>query len=226
MDIELNLLEKYLLIALDDDKGSFVNDSIHLHYGFAGAILLEMAIRGKIEVFGEKIILKDRATEKEIALNKAIELMVEEGGMKTKDLVGKLSKKASEFKNDTLQKLINKGVLEKKEGKILWIFPNDKYPTQNNLPENKLRQRLNDVVLYGKKAEAEDVMLLSLINVAGLTKEAFRDAEDRKAIAKKIEAMTSDMKLSQVINASIREIQAAIMIAITSAVIVTTVTSN
>ena len=82
------------------------------------------------------------------------------------------------------------------------------------------------MVLHGKKAEAEDVMLLSLINVAGLTKEAFRPAEDRKAIKKQIEAMTSDMKLSQVINASIREIQAAIMIAITSAVIVTTVTSN
>ncbi len=226
MDLELNLLEKYLLIALDDDKGSFVNDSIHLHYGFAGAILLELAIRNKIEVYGEKILLKERSTEKEIALNKAIELLTEEGGMSSKECVNKLAKKASEFKNDTLQKLINKGVLEKKEGKILWIFPNDKYPTQNNLPENKLRSRLNDVVLRDKKPDADDIMLLSLINVSNLTKEAFRDASDLKAIKKRIEEMTSDMKLSQVINSSIREIQAAIMIAITTAVVVTTVTSS
>ncbi len=226
MEIELNLLEKYLLIALDDEKGKFVNDSVHLHYGFAGAILLELAIRDKIEVNGEVIKLKESTTEKEVALNKAIELLDNEGGMSSKECIKKLAKKASEFKNDTLQKLINKGVLEKKEDKIFWIFPNDKYPTQNNLPENKLRNRLNDVVLHGKNPEAEDIMLLSLINVAGLTKEAFRDAEDRKAIKKKIELMTSDMKLSQVINSSIREIQAAIMIAITAAVVVTTVTSN
>lgn len=226
MEIQLNLLEKYLLIALDDDKGNFVNDSIHLHYGFAGAILLELALREKIEVFGERVVLKDHTTEKEIALNKAIEFLEVEGGVKTKDLVSKLAKKASEFKNDTLQKLINKGVLERKEGKILWIFPNDKYPTHNLLPENRLRQRLNDVVLHDKKPDSEDIMLLSLINVSGLTKEAFRDAEDRKAIKKKIEAMTSDMKLSQVINASIREIQAAIMIAITTSVMVSTITTS
>ena len=50
--------------------------------------------------------------------------------------------------------------------------------------------------------------------------------QKKKAIKKKIEKLTSDMKLSQVINSSIREIQAAIMIAITTAVVVTTVTTN
>ena len=227
MDIELNLLEKYLLIALDDEKGKFINDSIHLHYGFAGAILLEMAMRDKIEVQGEIIKLKEKSTEKEVALNKAIELFRQEGKMSSKDCIAKLAKKAAELKNDTLQRLINKGVLEKKEDKILWIFPNDKYPTQNNLPENKLRHRLNELVLNGKKPEAEDIMLLSLINTSGLTKEAFRDAsENRKVIKNKIEHMTSDMKLSQVINTSIREIQAAIMIAITTAVVITTTASS
>ena len=227
MDIELNLLEKYLLIALDDEKGKFVNDSVYLHYGFAGAILLEMAIRDKIEINGEVIKLKEKSTEKEVALNKAIELFNQERAMNSKDYISKLAKKASELKNDTLQRLINKGILEKKEDKILWIFPNDKYPTQNNSPENKLRNRLNEVVLQSKKPEAEDIMLLSLINISGLTKEAFRDAsEDRKAIKNKIEAMTSDIKLSQVINSSIREIQAAIMIAIATAVVITTTVPN
>lgn len=226
MDLKLNLLEKYLLIALDDEKGKFINDSIYLHYGFAGAIMLELAIRGKIEVHGEKILLKDKSTEKEIALNKAILYLAEEGEMKTKDLIGKLAKKASQFKNDTLQRLINKGVLEKREDKFLWIFSNDKYPTQNMLPESKVRERLNEVVLQHKKPQAEDLMLLSLINVSNLTKEAFRELDNHKEIKKKIEELTSEMKISQVINSSIREIQAAIMIAISSAVIVTTVTNN
>ena len=94
------------------------------------------------------------------------------------------------------------------------------------LPETKVRERLNDVVLQHKRPQAEDLMLLSLINVSNLTKEAFREQDNHKEIKKQIEVLTSDMKISQVINASIREIQAAIMIAITSAVVVTTVTNN
>uniref|UniRef100_UPI00405658B0 GOLPH3/VPS74 family protein n=1 Tax=Roseivirga sp. TaxID=1964215 RepID=UPI00405658B0 len=51
--MKLNLIEEFLLIALDDEKGQFVIDSTHLHFGLAGAILLEMALREKVDISGE-----------------------------------------------------------------------------------------------------------------------------------------------------------------------------
>lgn len=219
----LDLLEEYLLIALDDSKGQFVIDSTHLHYGLAGAVLLELAIREKVTIQGDYVRVNDSATVTEVALNKAIQYLKEEAkSMKVKDVINAFAKKASEFKQDVLQRLINKGILKKEEAKILWIIPNNKYPTSDLTPENKVRERLNGVMLHGAKSEPRDIMLLSLIDVSDLTKEAFRDKEDYKKVKKKIKEVTSDIQISGAINKSIREIQAAIMIAVMATVVITT----
>ncbi|OEK04483.1 GOLPH3/VPS74 family protein [Roseivirga misakiensis] len=225
--MDLDLLEEFLLIALDDDKGKFVIDSTHLHYGFGGAILLELALREKIAVEGDYVRLIDSALEKEVALNKVIELLkTSTEPIKIKKLITKLAKMANELKEDTLKRLMNKGILKKEEHKILWIIPSNKYPTSNLNPENKVRERLKGVMLLGEKSEARDIMLLSLIDISDLTREAFRDKEDYKAVKKKIKEVTQDVKISNAINKSIREVQAAIMIAITTTMIVTTVTTT
>ncbi|MGW8123975.1 GOLPH3/VPS74 family protein [Roseivirga echinicomitans] len=220
--MQLNLIEEFLLIALDDEKGQFVIDSTHLYYGFAGAILLEMALREKIDVSGEKVKLTNDGYEVEMVINKVIDQIKNSEPRKLKYWIEILSKQAKELKVDTLFGLEHKGILRKEEHKILWIIPNNKYPTTNITPENKVRQRLSDVMLRGAKSEARDVMLLSLIDVSDLTKEAFRDKEEYKVVKKKIKEVTQEIKISQSVNKSIREIQAAIMVAMMSAIIVTT----
>lgn len=225
--MKLNLVEEFLLIALDDDRGQFVIDSTHLHYGFAGALLLELAMREKISIRGDHVYLKNDSQEEEVALNRSLALIRDSKKTRSvKDWIGRLAQKAPELKNDTLQRLIDRGVLRKEEHKILWIIPNNKYPTSNISPENKVRKRLDDVILRGEKSDAHDVMLLSLIDVSDLTKEAFRDQGDYKKIKARIKQVTEDIKISQTINQSIREIQTAIMIAIATTMIVTTVTTS
>ncbi|MBO3697108.1 GPP34 family phosphoprotein [Roseivirga sp. E12] len=226
--MSLDLLEEYLLIALDDSKGQFVIDSTHLHYGFAGAILLELALREKVSISGEYVKVNDSSAVTEIALNKALEYIEEKAkSKKVKDVINGLAKQANELKQDVLQRLINKGILKKEEHKILWIIPNNKYPASDMTPENKVRERIKAVMLYGAKSEPRDIMLLSLIDVSDLTREAFRDKEDYKKVKKKIKEVTQDVKISGAINKSIREIQAAIMITIMASVVVTTtITSN
>lgn len=220
--MSLDLLEEYLLIALDDSKGQFVIDSTHLHYGLAGAILLELALREKVVIQGDYVRINDSAAVTEIALNKALEYLQEKAkSTKVKDVITAFANQAGEFKQDVLQRLINKGILKKEEAKILWIIPNNKYPTSNLSPENKVRERLKAVMLDGAKSEARDIMLLSLIDVSDLTKEAFRDKEDYKKVKRKIKEVTQDIRISGAINKSIREIQAAIMIAIMATVVVT-----
>lgn len=225
--MNLDLLEEFLLIALDDNKGQFVIDSTHLHCGFGGAILLELALREKISIEGDYVVLKDDSYVKEVALNKTIDLLKDtKKKRKIKDWIGVLSRKAGEFKQDTLERLINKGILKKQEHKILWIIPYNKYPTDNLSPENKVRERLNGVMLKGEESEPRDIMLLSLIEVSDLTREAFRNKKDYKVVKKKIKEVTQDVKISSAINKSIREIQAAIMIALTTMIVVTNVINS
>jgi Golgi phosphoprotein 3 len=221
--MKLNLIEEFLLIALDDERGQFVIDSTHLHFGLAGAILLEMALREKIDISGETLKLIHDEYEVEMVINKVIDQIKSKPGKKVKDWIEILAKQADELKQDTLFRLQNKGILRKEEHKILWVIPNNKYPTSDITPENKVRQRLSDVMLRGAKSEAHDIMLLSLIDVSDLTKEAFRNKDEYAIVKEKIKEVTQDIKISHSINKSIREIQAAIMVALMSAIIVTTI---
>ena len=101
--------------------------------------LAELALREKISIEGDYIRLKDSSTVKEVALNKAIDILESSSkSIKIKDLINTLAKKAGELKQDTLQRLMNKGILKKEEHKILWIIPNNKYPTSDLSPENKV----------------------------------------------------------------------------------------
>ena len=224
--MELNLIEEFLLIALDDDKGQFVTDSTHLHMGFSGAILLELALREKINIVNDRVILVNDAYEKEMVINKTIDLIkASEKDRRIRYWVNKLAHNARQMKDDTLKGLMNKGVLGKQDSKILWIIPNTKYPTHDLTPENKVRQRLHDVMLEGVKANPRDVMLLSLIDVSELTREAFRDKEEYKIVKKKIKEVSQNIEISQVVNRTIRDIQAAVMVAVMAAVVVTTTSS-
>ena len=90
------------------------------------------------------------------------------------------------IKTRTLDELISKGILRREKGKILWVIPYEKYPTEDPVPENKVRARIHDIILNDARGTSRDIMLLSLIDVCELTKEAFRDQTVYKMATKKI----------------------------------------
>lgn len=217
--MNLNLLEEYVLLALDDDKGQFVIDSTSLNYGFAGAVLLELALREKIEIQNEKLMFRDDTYESEMALNKMIDLLKEKQDCAVEDCIKYLAKQAHDIKEDTLQHLIHKEILKKSEKKILWLIPHKKYPTSNVTPENKVRKRLDDVLNDEIQTSVHDIMLLSLIQATDLVREVFRKANDYKKIKERIDDVTQNLKISKSVNQGLREIQAAIMIAVARSVV-------
>ncbi len=149
--MNLNLVDQLTLLALDDEKGSFVADSFE--YGIAGAILLELSLKEKIEI-REKIEVRSHKTCGDILLDHFMDEI--RNSKKKRDLqswVQIIGGNVSYIIEETVKKLIHDGILTKKEEKILWVFSNDKYPTLNAKPENELRKRLNDILLNDRKLD-------------------------------------------------------------------------
>ncbi len=217
--MNLGLLEEYVLLALDDDKGQFVIDSTALNYGFAGAVLLELAFRKKIVIQYDQLNFCDDTYESEIALNKMIDLLKEKQNCGVQDCIKFLAKRAEDIKEDTLQHLINKGILKMSEKKVFWLIPHKKYPTTNATPENKVRKRLDDVLNDEIRTTVHDIMLLSLIQATDLVKEVFREADDYNKIKHRIDEVTQELKISKSVNQGMREIQVAIMVAMARTVV-------
>ncbi len=211
----LNLIHQLVLLALDDEKGTFVSDSLSFAYGIAGAVIFELSIEGSIELKENKIkVIKEEKLNDEI-LDYCFEIIRKSKKERTiRYWLQVLGKKESLLKEIAINKLISQEVLTKKEGKFLWIFSNDKFPTKNVIPENKLRVRLYDIVKNNKEPKLRDIMLISLIDSCKLNKEVYGKeiAKDKKEQIKRI---IKKIQLTDSTNIIIKEIHDSIIAAIT-----------
>jgi len=220
--MQLSLTEQFILIALNDEKGRFVSDTTYLDNGLAGATLLELGLLNKIDWTDNIVKVKNDESLGIPILDQSIGAIKKEKPSSIGHWIGVLNANAGDIKHVTLQTLREKGIIEKEEGKVLWIFSFNKYPTKNDQPENKLRARLKDIVMGVRTAEEKDLMLLGLIEVCQLIDEAFREKDVRKRAKAWYKKQESDSKVTKALASTIQGLQAAIMAATLAAVIAST----
>ncbi len=223
--MELRLAEELLLLALDDEKGSIVSAaSLAIDYGLAGALLLEMAEKGQITLDGKYLKILNPGKTGDQLTDFALDILTSK--KKDKDIEYWTSQLGWHFKPKReylLESLINKGILKKVEGKVLWVFTTKKYPMQYDRPENEIRGRIRGIVLEGKPADTRSLMLINLMEACSLAKEVFKDKQEQKLAEKKIKQLAKGDASSQLVNEAVQGIQTAIMAAITISIATTTV---
>lgn len=228
--MELNIIDQLTLLALDDEKGTLVVDSTAFSYAIAGAVIMELAHEERIDLSGEKVMLKDKTKTGDKIIDIYFDFIIQsEKERKIKSWVERIGSKADKIKRDTIDKLIDKRILEKKENKILWIFSYNKYPTQNPKPENQLRSRLYDIIVNSHRPELKEIMLLNLIESCSLGREVF-GKEQAKTFKKKIKTINEYDNLAGEVNKSVKEIcdaiNAMLVIMIATTVASTTVVNR
>ncbi len=220
--MNLNLIDKLILLALDDNKGTFVSDSAFLGYGIAGAVIFELSIEGSIEIIEKKIKVLKRAALKDEALDYCLDIIKKSKKEKTlQDWLQILGEKESSLKEMTIDKLTLLKILTKKEDKFLWIFSNNKFPTKNEFPENKLRVRLHDIVKNNKEPELKEVMLISLIDSCKLNNEVYGKIIAKEQ-EKQIKSIIKRVQFTNSTNEIIKEIHDSIIAAILLIIVTTT----
>ena len=223
--MELNLIDQLTLLALDDKKGTLVADSTTYSYALGGAVIMELALEERIDLSNKKIIVKDSGKTNDPIIDTYFELIKNsKKERKAEYWVQHLGNKADKIKRDTIDKLINKRILEKREDKILWIFTYNKYPAYNPREENQLRSRLYDIVVNSHRPELKEIMILNLIDACDLGKEVF-GKEHAKTFKKKLKTINEYDNISSEISKSVKEICEAIT-AMLVVLIATTITTT
>jgi hypothetical protein len=222
----LNLIDQLTLLALDDEKGSFVVDSTSFYYALAGAVIMELALQMRIDLSGEKVVIKDKTLTGDVIIDSYFELIMKsEKERKVKYWIQHIGQKGSKIRRGTIDKLIDDRILTKKENKILWVFTYNKYPAQNSRPENLLRRRLYDIIVHSHRPELKEIMLLNLIQSCNLQKEVF-GKEQAKTFKRKIKTINEYDDLAGVVNKSVKEICKAINAMLVILVATTVVTTS
>ena len=223
---KLNLIDKLVLLALDDEKGNFVSDSIPFGYCLAAAAFFELTIEERIQILDEKVKVSNTQTLNDGALDYCLEIMAaSKKERKAKRWIERIGNKASVIRKKTLNKLISLEILEEKEDKILWVFTNRKYPSTNDLPEHTLRKRLHDIVLDDAKPEMDEIMIISLVDACGLNKEVY-GKETAKEKKKKIKSIIEEYEFADSTGKLIKELHETIMAVLITVITTSTVTAT
>jgi len=213
--IVLSFVEEIVLLALDDQKGKFVDlPPLALDQALAGAVLLELAFQNRIDTDPAHLMLvSDQVTGDKILDPILKGIARAQDKQNAKYWVGVISADGEKIREAALARLVEKGVLKREEKKILWVIPGRRYPMIQNKEEEEVRKRIRSVVVDGAIPSPRDVVLISLGSACQLLRTVLTDADLLKYSPRIAEVAKMDL-IGQAVSKSVAEVQEAVMRAV------------
>jgi hypothetical protein len=216
MASNLTLPEELLLVALDDAKGS-VNSkaSTALVYALAGGQLLELGLAERLSLESKNVAVADPSPLGDELLDSALARMAAERKPHTlKWWVNKLSKK---LKRAYVDRLVERGLVSIEKRKLLGLVPVTRHPETSPGPEQEIRARLRAAIVDGAEPDERTAALVALVWACSLDRVVLPDKTERKQAKARIKEITENQAVGKAVSAIVKEIEAAILIAVIAA---------
>ena len=162
------LAEDLLLLLLDDEKGT-VSSTSYSQTVLGGALLLELALDGVVEVRQQgtrhhaKVHPTGSPVRDEPLLVEAL-ATIGDKPRTAQDLVDRLGKGLAGRLGDSLAQ---RGIVERREQKVLGLFPRTVWPMIDSAHEEGVRRRLSDVLVRGLMPDQRTAALVALLHAVG-----------------------------------------------------------
>jgi golgi phosphoprotein 3 len=216
------LAEDLLLLALDDDVGSVSWERVRLlPYGLGGALLMDLALRERIDSVDEQVLLSDPSPTGDALLDATLETIhSSRKPHNAKHWVKTLGGQKG-LQEQLAHRLVARGILREQEHTFLWAFHSQRYPTSNPVPEATVRNRIRAVVLADAEPDSRTLLLLSLINACNLTDTVFT-REEQKQATRRIKELVEGEQFGTAVGRAVTEVTAAIVAAVSASVLAPT----
>ena len=209
--MDLYLHESILLLSIDDENGKFTSSYAYLNYGFAGALLMDLVLDGRLTIEEKRVILKGSAVHSNKPLNTVLDLIKKsKRNKKFTSWIYTLVQKNSSIMKMSLEELIRKNILKRQSKKVLWVFNVKRYPTINLEPEQSLRRRLHDILFNEAEPNEKESILLGLIYSCKMVNELVPDKKARKVAQERIKVLTEGHAFKDLIKQALEEMETAI----------------
>lgn len=178
----LSFAEEIYLLALDEDSGKIIPDMRNPVLGtiVIAAILVELTFLDKISTDEDNLYILDSKDVKSPILNDVLEILNEshKKSARIEQVLKALMSHAKRLEELVLSELINKGILKEVDNKILWIFPDRRYPLIDHKEIVNIELRIRKLILSNDKADLKDAVLVSLLHASKLFKKILFEEEE------------------------------------------------
>ncbi len=166
----LTLAEDIILLLLDDDTGKLASiDLMTLNYAMAGAVLMDLALRNKIDNDLESLIVADSTPTGLQMLDTYLDKISSENKENnTRYWLTELSNYGEDIVDSALNMLVEKKILKTEEKKILWVIGTRVYPMVDDKEQKEVKRRIIDLLMSDEIPTPQDVVLVSLMDTCSL----------------------------------------------------------
>lgn len=227
------LAEDLLLLTYDDESGAADPLIDALDQRLAGALLVELALAGRVEVTAGpetrpdgamvkkgRVVVRDDSSTGHPALDEALRVIAVTP-RKAQSLIEPLSRG---LRARLLTGLAERGILQRETRKVLRIFPITLWPAADSTHEEALIQRLRSVLVDGATPTPSDAAIIALSKGPILVHRLIAK-EDRKIATARAKEVAAGDWASDATKAAIDSAHASVA-AITAAVAASTAAAS
>ncbi|MDQ1081729.1 GPP34 family phosphoprotein [Pseudoroseomonas cervicalis] len=206
----LTMPEEILLLTLDDATGRPIGlPGPAAELALAGAMLMELSLAGRIDTDPDRLYRVAAAPLGDAVLDALLARI----GATTPERpsrwwIEQLMREAPKLRPAWLERLVQRGVLRREKGRVLWVLPDHRYPKEDGGTTEAVRERLRHVLLQDVIPDARDAMLVGLCRIAGLVPLLLSEAEAARA-AGRVEQIAALEEMARALSAATRDLYAA-----------------
>ena len=204
----LRFAEEIMLLLLNDQGGKFVRvPDWSLSYALAGGVLMDLALENRIDTDLEKLVLVSDAPLDDNLLDPTLaDIASAQDKRDARFWVERTAAWSDEIRDRALARLVERGILESRDDRFLWVFRSRRYPVVDGKAEREVKLRIMEVLLSDQLPAPRDVVIICLADACGLFRRLLAKNE-LQAAAPRIDVVRKLDLIGQAMTQAIRDIE-------------------
>ena len=207
----LRFAEEVLLLLLHDEDGRFARvQDWSLSYALAGGVLMDLALEGRIDTDLKQLVLLDSTPTGDSLLDPTLaDIDQADDKRDARFWIERTAARSDEVREEALDRLVERGILERRENRFLWVFKSRRYPVIDGHAEREVKLRIMAVLLSNEIPDPRDVVIICLADACGIFKELMSRRELERARERIDQVRKLDL-IGQAMSQAIGEIEVAL----------------
>ncbi|WP_430790261.1 GOLPH3/VPS74 family protein [Actinoplanes sp. G11-F43] len=210
------LVEDLMLLLLDDDTGVPAAAGT-LPYALGGAVLVELALLGRVETDGRKVHAVGDGVLDDPLLREAYDKIAE----KPRGAQSLLLHIGGSLWEPVIDRLIDQGMIRRDKKRILGVFKMKTLPATEARHETEVRDRIRSVLVDGTEPDSRTAALIALLSSSGALPMLRPQLAWSSAVYQRAKELEQGHWGAEALNSAVAATAAAL--AVSTAVVTTTV---
>ena len=208
--MSITVCEEIILLTVNDE-GKLLrwSEELAVRAAVAGASLIDLAFRRRIDNDVKELFIVSNEPTGEAHLDMALKYLSGKGDrMPIQTAVYDVMEVAREVHATALQRLVDKGILAKKDESFLWVLKSRRYPPLSSVIQQEAKLRILSVLMSDDIPSSEDVALISLAYETRIL-ELFMSPAEIERLSSRIQEVGNLELIAQAVSAVISDIRTA-----------------